>query len=54
MMETQLDDRERTRCEIWTRVMGYHRPISQYNVGKRQEQEERLLFVLPADLLTGN
>jgi hypothetical protein len=24
----ELKDEERTRCEVWTRVMGYHRPIS--------------------------
>ena len=24
----ELKDEERTKCEIWTRVMGYHRPIS--------------------------
>lgn len=23
-----ISDKERTKCEIWTRVMGYHRPIS--------------------------
>ena len=23
----ELKDEERTKCEIWTRVMGYHRPI---------------------------
>jgi len=22
-----LDDSQRTRCEVWTRVMGYHRPV---------------------------
>ena len=22
-----LDDSERQRCEVWTRVMGYHRPV---------------------------
>lgn len=35
---------ERTRCEIWTRVMGYHRPVSAFNPGKRSEHEERQYF----------
>ena len=26
----ELKDEERTKCEIWTRVMGYHRPISSF------------------------
>ena len=40
----ELDDSERTRCEIWTRVMGYHRPVSGYNIGKIGEFQERKLF----------
>lgn len=34
-MDIQLNDSERTRCEVWTRVMGYHRPISSFNIGKQ-------------------
>ena len=41
----QLEDHERQPCEIWTRVMGYHRPVSAFNPGKRQEQKERLHFL---------
>ena len=39
-----LDDALRTRCEIWTRVMGYHRPIASFNIGKQGEFQERLFF----------
>ncbi len=31
-------------CEVWTRVMGYFRPISSFNVGKKGEAAERLYF----------
>ncbi len=31
-------------CEIWTRVMGYHRPVSQFNKGKKSEYRERICF----------
>ena len=41
---TELRDEERTRCEIWTRVMGYHRPVSAWNPGKKSEQAERVYF----------
>jgi len=34
----------RTKCEIWTRVMGYHRPISQFNRGKKSEYKDRVSF----------
>jgi len=42
--EPILHDDERTRCEIWTRVMGYHRPVSAFNAGKRAEHRERQYF----------
>ncbi len=41
----QLDDSQRTRCEVWTRVMGYHRPVSSFNIGKQGEFRERRFFV---------
>lgn len=31
-------------CEIWTRVMGYHRPVSSFNHGKKGEFAERRYF----------
>jgi hypothetical protein len=39
-----LSEAERTRTEVWTRVMGYHRPISAFNPGKKSEHAERLHF----------
>ena len=43
---TQIDlhDDERQRCEVWTRVMGYHRPVASFNVGKKGEHHERKFF----------
>lgn len=40
----QLSDDERQPCEIWTRVMGYHRPVSSFNIGKKGEFHERRYF----------
>ncbi len=31
-------------CEVWTRVMGYFRPIESFNIGKKGEAEERTYF----------
>ncbi len=39
-----LKDEERQPCEIWTRVMGYHRPVSSFNHGKKGEFLERTCF----------
>ena len=41
----QMKDNERTKCEIWKRCMGYHRSVSDFNIGKKQEQKERLDFI---------
>jgi ribonucleoside-triphosphate reductase len=47
MKQIELKDEQRTRCEVWTRVMGYHRPISAFNPGKRAEQAERVCYEEP-------
>jgi hypothetical protein len=39
-----LDDSERQPCEVWTRVMGYHRPVASFNIGKQGEFHERTWF----------
>ena len=43
----ELKEEERTRCEIWTRVMGYHRPVAAWNPGKRAEHSERRYYLEP-------
>lgn len=45
MSVSLLTDAERTRCEVWTRVMGYHRPVTSFNKGKKSEHAERRHFV---------
>ena len=39
-----LSDEERQPVECWTRVMGYLRPVSQFNKGKQSEFNERKWF----------
>lgn len=55
--ETLLDENgeaianeERTPCEVYTRVMGYYRPTSMFNTGKKGEFDERVEFDEPANL----
>lgn len=40
----ELEEHERQRCEVWTRVMGYHRPVASFNTGKKGEHAERRFF----------
>lgn len=42
--EITLTAAERQPCEIWTRVMGYHRPVASFNRGKQGEYRDRLCF----------
>ena len=44
MCSKKIDDSKRTKCEIYSRVVGYMRPISQWNTGKRQEFKDRKTF----------
>ena len=43
----ELTADERQECEVWTRVMGYYRPVSMYNTGKKGEFHERVEFIEP-------
>ncbi len=32
------------KCEIFSRVVGYHRPVQQWNKGKQEEFKDRIEF----------
>lgn len=34
----------KTKCEVYSRVCGYLRPVEQWNVGKAQEFKDRKKF----------
>ena len=36
---------KRTKCVVYTRVMGYHRPVESFNIGKKGEHRERKQFI---------
>ena len=36
---------KRTRCLVYTRVMGYCKPTENFNMGKKGEHKERMMFV---------
>jgi len=35
---------KRQRCEVYSRVVGYLSPLSQWNVGKQSEWKDRTVF----------
>ncbi|MBK6264001.1 hypothetical protein JKA74_03045 [Marivirga sp. S37H4] len=51
-METQIKTQStveahsemRTKCLVYTRVMGYHRPVESFNIGKKGEHQQRTHF----------
>jgi len=43
-INTEGKEVERTRCQIYTRVMGYHRPVTSFNIWKKSEFYSRNYF----------
>ena len=44
---------QRTRCEVFSRSMGFIRPVSNFNIGKYSEFCERKTFTESNCLTTG-
>ena len=44
---TIIPAENRTRCEVYSRVVGYLRPIAQWNRGKKAEWADRVSFIAP-------
>lgn len=40
----QQNEDKRTKCLVYTRVMGYHRPVESFNPGKKTEHKQRQYF----------
>ncbi len=38
-------------CEVYSRIVGYYRPVNQYNIGKQREFHERKIFKIPKSKL---
>ncbi|MBN2197929.1 hypothetical protein JW698_01930 [Candidatus Wolfebacteria bacterium] len=37
-------------CEVYSRIVGYLRPVSQWNEGKQQEYKEKKIFAQPNNI----
>jgi hypothetical protein len=47
-LETELSAVKGTECEVYSRIVGYFRPVKQWNTGKQEEYGEREAFVVEA------
>ena len=47
----EKNSQKRTKCIVYTRVMGYHRPVESFNIGKKGEHKQRIKFVESKDNL---
>lgn len=43
-MESDKKENQRTRCEVFSRIVGYLRPVSQWNPGKVSEFSKRKAY----------
>ncbi len=46
MTKKRLIDKDRTVCEIFSRIVGYLRPVMQWNNGKVAEFETRKEYIV--------
>ncbi len=44
MSEQELPNELRTKTEVYSRVVGYLRPVNQWNEGKQEEFKDRRLI----------
>jgi len=40
---------EQVPCEVYSRIVGYVRPVKNYNAGKKQEFAERQVYAVPSN-----
>lgn len=39
-----MDSSKRQKCEVYSRVVGYIRPVAQWNKGKKAEYKDRKTY----------
>lgn len=46
---TPTPPQKRIPCEVYSRIVGYLRPVRNWNAAKRQEFEDRQVFRVPEE-----
>mgnify|MGYP001135855123 CR=1 FL=1 len=44
-----MEEKKRVPCEVYSRIVGYFRPVRNWNKGKRQEFIERKVYKMPRE-----
>lgn len=44
MKRKKIQQKDRTRCEVYSRIVGYIRPIDNWNAGKQAEFKDRQTY----------
>lgn len=42
--EQELAQAEGSKCEVYSRIVGYHRPVENWNTGKKEEFKNRFTY----------
>jgi len=45
-----MEEKKRVPCEVYSRIVGYFRPVRNWNKGKRQEFLDRKVYHMPLEL----
>lgn len=45
-LEEKLKHVKGTPCEVWTRIIGYFRPVKSWNKGQQAQYKDRVLYDL--------
>ena len=43
-LEEELKNKQVYACEVYSRIVGYYRPVNQFNLGKKEEHANRVNF----------
>ena len=46
-MSQETNQEKKVKCEVYSRIVGYLRPVQNWNDGKQQEYEERSEYLIP-------
>ena len=46
-----MTEKKRVPCEVYSRVVGYYRPVQQWNAGARQMHKDRRPYIIAKDAM---
>jgi len=46
-LKASIDTIPGRECEVYTRIVGYYRPVKNWNKGKRAELDKRIYYKMP-------